>query len=144
MFNDQKVTSKVEIFELENFQDDLFKASLLKTPIRRNNENETNQSESRLDTQNSSAQNEGQTGVMKNDNSVSSRESANLSHTTTNDKQEMSNIQKLLSSDGQSEENKGDQSEPQPEQDVGTKIGEFSLKTEFTERILKSIDIDKE
>lgn len=86
------------------------------------------------------------------DNQTGTKDATDASDSNRAEKSEGQNIQKQLETE---EDSKGESqsstvvvaakpSSGQNSCETGTKIGEFEIKTEFDERIMKSIDVDKQ
>ena len=151
------MTSKVEFYQLEKVDDDVFGQSTkddnsksLKTYSKLPSKNDLKDNDQLAS---NSGISESKQEDQSTDNQTGAKDITEASESNDNQKNEGLNIQKMLNQDNgrhtsQSniEEEKGDQSHQASNKntDSAIKIGEFEVKSEFSERLLKSIDVDKQ
>ena len=151
------MTSKVEFYQLEKVDDDVFGQSTkddnsksLKTYSKLPSKNDLKDNDQLAS---NSGISESKQEDQSTDNQTGAKDITEASESNDNQKNEGLNIQKMLNQDNgrhtsQSniEEEKGDQSHQASSKntDSAIKIGEFEVKSEFSERLLKSIDVDKQ
>lgn len=126
------MTSRVELFELETVEDDLFGNSASDGSL------ELSTAYPKLPSKQSSGKEPSLPSAIREEDQSADSQTGAKDVDDGADKMENDNIQKQL------EEPKQEHKQQEPVKEIGNKICEFEVKSDFSERILKSIEIHQE